>query len=78
MNLNCQFKKTRVINQLRKAYPDLTWTYNHQTGVWENSAGWHVRAVSQFSPLWDGDDDTFETRYLASNTGEIVWGVYGH
>lgn len=63
--------KRRIIDQLREVFPG-RWVYDQQQCVWRHEAGWHVQAFASFAPRYDGDDDTFVTRYRRSDTGEVV------
>lgn len=67
-------RKQRVIERLRRSYPDVTWSYSHEEHRWDGDKGWHVYACSALAPRYDGDDDTFETQYRRSDTREVVFG----
>jgi hypothetical protein len=71
LNMN-NISGRRIIDRLRRMYPNLIWTYSYKNHCWENSAGWSVRPKSMLSPKFDGDDDSFETVYYRSDTNEIV------
>lgn len=58
-------KRLRVIDQLRKLFPDGVWIYDQHTFQWVDTKGGHnVCKVSQHAPIYDGDDDRFVTRYM--------------
>lgn len=62
----------RVIDHLRKKFPG-AWRYDQRLGIWENAnEGWHVYRCAAFAPQFDGDDDSFETQYRRSDTGEVI------
>lgn len=50
--------RRRVIDELRRLFPDQTWRYDAQMYHWECAAG-EVSGVSCLAPRYDGDDDTF-------------------
>ena len=50
--------KRRVIDELRKMFPNQTWRFDAQSHYWACAAG-EVRGVSRLAPTYDGDDDTF-------------------
>ena len=53
---------SRVINRLRKLFPDGEWVYEHHTWI-NKKTGDTVVGVAHHSPLYDGDEDRFITRY---------------
>ena len=61
----------RIIEHLRRLFPG-KWTYSRGENRWNNSEGWWIEPVSQFTPAFDGDDDTFVTRYRRSDTMQFV------
>ena len=67
----------RVIERLRKEFPTEQWVYVEGGGpmgpCWCTVSGSRrVVAVSQLAPAFDGDDDTFETRYIDRVTNTWV------
>lgn len=52
--------KKRVIDELRKLFPDQTWRYERQGHYWACESG-EVSGVSRLTPRYDGDDDTFSS-----------------
>jgi hypothetical protein len=60
-----------LIKALRKTWPG-KWTYDASLHNWCHESGWYVYAESQFSPRFDGDDDSFVTRYRRSDTGQLL------
>lgn len=67
-------KRNRMIEKLRREFPDLTWRYEWPSR-WISSAGWEVQAFSQLAPQHDGDDETCRSVYRRSDTGEEVYGL---
>ena len=66
-------KGFRIIDQLRKKYPDDLWCYVPGKHIWFNvTQGWHVVPKAQIAPRYDGDDDNFLTSYYRSDTDEKV------
>ena len=55
--------KRRVINELRRLYPQGKWVYDTRFHAWSNAEVGTVVAVSHHSPMYDGDDDRYLTRY---------------
>jgi hypothetical protein len=53
----------------------LEWRYDRRDACWYSSAGWCVRRCAALAPRFDGDDDTFETRYYRSDTNEEIYGL---
>ena len=66
-------KRDRTIEKIRRQFPDLKWHYEWPS-IWKNDAGWEIQAFSSYSPQYDGDDDTFRSVYIRSDTGqESTW-----
>lgn len=52
-----------MIDQLRRLAP-AEWRYDRLYGVWRDVAGGRVvTPVSHHSPIYDGDEDRYVTRY---------------
>jgi hypothetical protein len=67
-------KAKRIIDQLREIFPAGRWIYDNHYFQWMNlDTGHTVTPVSVHSPLYDGDDDRFRTRYQVDYpTGRYV------
>jgi len=63
-------RNRRVIDELRKRFPELEWWY--EWPYWHNSDGWRVGAYSALAPSYPGDDDTFVTEYRRSDTNDRI------
>ena len=61
----------RIIRLLRRKYPG-SWVYLRSENVWVHEDGRRVESRAHLSPRFDGDDDSFVTRYYWSNTDEEV------
>lgn len=64
-------KRVRVIDELRKQFPG-EWTYDASSGRWHHD-GWYVSRCAALASMYDGDDDTFRTAYIRSDTGEELY-----
>lgn len=63
----------RIIDWLRVKYPEHQWQYDAVARQWENDAGWAVEARSHLAPQYEGDDETYWTVYIRTDTGERLW-----
>jgi|GEM_PF-3281514 len=78
MSILDRIRKTeRMIDFLRRKYPQYTWRYNAYLHRWVCGAG-YVMNVAAFAPRYDGDDDTFITEtwfyfYAKGKRPERVW-----
>lgn len=63
-------RRGRVINALRKMFPELEWWYEWPD--WHNSAGWRVSPYSVLTPRHPSDDETSATIYVRSDKNEQV------
>jgi len=63
----------RVINILRKEYPQTKWRYDpHSLYQWRAKNGMKVKVCSSFAPRYEGDEDNFTTEYyLKDEKGDI-------
>lgn len=62
-------RKHRVIDRLRRRFPEARWTYDREHHRWLSTAGWHVQPYSALASRYEGDD-SFETQYHRSDTHE--------
>jgi len=67
----------RIINQLRRLFPAGRWVWKWEEYRWFNEVnGDAVTAVSVHSPIYDGDEDRFTTRYMLNwPNGKWVDGI---
>jgi hypothetical protein len=65
-------RRRRIINQLRKLYPDELWHYDADLCEWQTESGWRVYAESLLTPRYDGDDETCAVQYRRSDTHELL------
>lgn len=66
-----RISKRRVIDVLREQYPG-KWSYSHSDFMWIGPE-FNVRAYSAWTPMYDGDDDTFTTEYRRDDTHERLF-----
>jgi hypothetical protein len=62
----------RVINALRNRFPEYTWKYDTKSHIWTCSGGFSIIPQAKFAPKYDGDDDSFITTYMRSDTRDMV------
>jgi hypothetical protein len=60
----------RKIDQLRRDFPDLKWTYEWPS-IWKNDAGWQVQGFSCVS-IGPSGGETYYTEYRRSDNGQWV------
>lgn len=65
----------RIIDQLRKAYPNVTWTYARARFRWLSSAGWCVQAFGVLTNCCYNGCDHSRTEYRRSDTNDVVYGL---
>jgi len=64
-------RRPRIITLLRRAFSG-RWDYNWLLHRWEHEDGWAVEPRAALAPKFDGDDDSFVTRYYRTDNGEEV------
>lgn len=65
-------KCVRVIEWLRLEYPNTQWVWDREDRQWK-SLLFSVEARSLLTPKYDGDDESCETRYFRTDTGEQLF-----
>lgn len=70
-------KRPRIIDTLRRKWPELRWSYDRDLHRWSNSGGWYVEAFASYTPRYEGDDDekAWTVFYCRSDTGQELYGL---
>ena len=65
-------KKKRIIERLRRRWPDDVWYYEGGNR-WANlNQKWYVQGYAVLTPQYESDDETFKVQYRRSDTGEVI------
>lgn len=63
-------KNKRVIDMLRKEWPDLKWCYDARRNIWENDAGWYVYPCSSIA---DAEQGIYRSHYRRSDKNQEIY-----